>query len=90
MRTISIRIPEWMLQLIDKLIEKRIFISRSEFIRYAARLALKKYEYILQEQPQNTQKKQNNNQTPHNTPRYITILFLPPPIKQRKKQNQKS
>lgn len=63
MRTISIKIPEWMLQLIDKLIEKRIFISRSEFIRYAIRLALKRYEDQLQEQPQNT-KKQNNNQTP--------------------------
>lgn len=50
MKVISIRLPDWILNLIDKLCEKGIFISRSEFIRYAIRLALKRYERELEEQ----------------------------------------
>ena len=49
MKVISIRLPDWMLELIDKLVEKGIFISRSEFIRYAIRHALKRYEKELSE-----------------------------------------
>lgn len=49
MKVISIRLPDWILNLIDKLCEKGIFISRSEFIRYAIRLALKRYERELEE-----------------------------------------
>ncbi len=47
MKVISIRLPDWMLDLIDKLCARGIFISRSEFIRYAIRLALKRYEVEL-------------------------------------------
>ena len=47
MKVISIRLPDWMLDLIDKLCARGIFISRSEFIRYAIRLALKRYEIEL-------------------------------------------
>ena len=47
MKEISIRIPEWMLELVDKLIKKGIFVTRSEFVRYAIRLALKRYEDLL-------------------------------------------
>ncbi len=47
MKVISIRLPDWMLDLIDKLCSKGVFISRSEFIRYAVRLALKRYEMEL-------------------------------------------
>jgi len=47
MKVISIRLPDWMLELIDQLCMKGIFISRSEFIRYAIRSALKKYEKEL-------------------------------------------
>lgn len=47
MKVISIRLPDWMLDLIDKLCSKGIFISRSEFIRYAIRSALKRYETEL-------------------------------------------
>lgn len=49
MKVISIRLPDWMLELIDQLCMKGIFISRSEFIRYAIRLALKRYERELYE-----------------------------------------
>jgi len=38
-----------MLDLIDQLCDKGIFISRSEFIRYAIRFALKRYEKELYE-----------------------------------------
>lgn len=48
MKVISIRLPDWMLELIDQLCMKGVFISRSEFIRYAIRSALKKYEKELQ------------------------------------------
>ena len=47
LKVISIRLPDWMLDLIDKLCSKGVFISRSEFIRYAVRLALKRYEMEL-------------------------------------------
>ncbi|MEX0568890.1 MAG: ribbon-helix-helix domain-containing protein [Candidatus Njordarchaeota archaeon] len=49
MKVISIRLPDWMLDLIDQLCDKGIFISRSEFIRYAIRFALKRYEKELYE-----------------------------------------
>ena len=49
MKVISIRLPDWMLDLIDQLCIKGVFISRSEFIRYAIRLALKRYERELYE-----------------------------------------
>lgn len=49
MKVISIRLPEWILDNIDKLVDKKIFISRSEFIRFATRLALKKYRRFLEE-----------------------------------------
>ncbi len=48
-KVISIRLPDWMLELIDKLCTRGVFISRSEFIRYAIRLALKRYEKELYE-----------------------------------------
>mgnify|MGYP000639717336 CR=1 FL=1 len=47
LKVISIRLPDWMLDLIDKLCARGVFISRSEFIRYAIRLALKRYEIEL-------------------------------------------
>jgi len=49
MRVISIRIPDWMIELIDTLVEKMIFISRSEFIRYAIRTTLRRYERELRD-----------------------------------------
>jgi len=49
MKVISIRLPDWILNLIDRLCEKGVFISRSEFIRYAIRAALKRYERELEE-----------------------------------------
>lgn len=49
MRELCVRVPEWMLELIDALIRKGIFITRSEFVRYAIRLALSKYEKELED-----------------------------------------
>ena len=51
MKVISIRLPDWMIELIDRLCEVGVFISRSEFIRYAIRLGLKKYENELRDKP---------------------------------------
>ncbi|MEX0568337.1 MAG: ribbon-helix-helix domain-containing protein [Candidatus Njordarchaeota archaeon] len=48
MKVISIRLPDWVIENIDRLCELGVFISRSEFIRYAIRLALKRYEQELQ------------------------------------------
>ena len=49
LKVVSIRLPDWIIDLIDRLCEKGIFISRSEFIRYAIRVALKRYEKELRE-----------------------------------------
>jgi len=41
--TISVKLPEWMIKLIDDLVHQELYSSRSEFIREAIRLHLKKY-----------------------------------------------
>ncbi len=43
MEMISVRLPEWMVEMINELVEKGIFTTRSEFIREAIRSFLKKY-----------------------------------------------
>lgn len=44
MRIITVRLPDWMLELIDRLCMQGIFICRSEFIRYAIQKTLKMLE----------------------------------------------
>jgi len=44
MRTVSIKLPVWMINEMDDLILKGYFLNRSEFIRFAIRLTLKLYE----------------------------------------------
>ncbi len=43
MITISVKLPEWMIKLIDDLVHQELYSSRSEFIREAIRAHLKKY-----------------------------------------------
>lgn len=47
MKRLTVRVENWVLDLIDKLIKKGLFSTRSEFIRFAIRLALKKHERDL-------------------------------------------
>ena len=49
MKEICIRVPGWMLELIDALVKRGIFKTRSEFVRFAIRLALYRYEAVLEE-----------------------------------------
>ena len=46
MKRISIRIPENLVSIIDRLIELGLFYSRSEFIRYSIREALSELKSI--------------------------------------------
>jgi len=62
MKVISLRLPDWILERIDLLVEKRVFISRSEFIRYALRQALKSQEAFLK--MENQQKKTEEDNAP--------------------------
>lgn len=43
MYSISVRLPGWMLDALDYLVEKKIFISRSEAIRVAIRKLIREY-----------------------------------------------
>ena len=49
MKEICVRVPEWMLELIDALVKRGIFTTRSEFVRFAIRLTLYRYETVLEE-----------------------------------------
>ena len=49
MKEICVRVPEWMLELIDALVKGGIFMTRSEFVRFAIRLALWRYEEVLED-----------------------------------------
>lgn len=40
MDTVTIKVPKWMLDMIDLLVKKDLFPSRSEFIREAIRIHL--------------------------------------------------
>lgn len=44
MKIVTVRLPDWMLELIDQLCMQGIFICRSEFIRYAIQKTLKMLE----------------------------------------------
>ncbi|MEX0569077.1 MAG: ribbon-helix-helix domain-containing protein [Candidatus Njordarchaeota archaeon] len=52
MRVVSIRIPENIIHLIDLLCEKGYFVSRTEFIRYAIRIALEKFRKEIRQDAQ--------------------------------------
>lgn len=43
MITISVKMPEWMVKILDELVKLELFPSRSELIREALREYLKKY-----------------------------------------------
>jgi len=47
MDIVPVRLPKWMIEAIDELVMKGIFVSRAELIRYGIRLVLKKYEKEL-------------------------------------------
>ncbi|RLI75003.1 hypothetical protein DRP04_13955 [Archaeoglobales archaeon] len=47
MDVISIRFPRWMINAIDELVAKGIFVSRAELIRLGVRIVLRKYEKEL-------------------------------------------
>lgn len=47
MKVVSIRLPDWMIDLIDRLVLKGVFISRAEIIRYGIRLVLRAYREEL-------------------------------------------
>lgn len=47
MKLISVHLPEWMLNKLEKLVMKGIFPSRSEAIRVAICLLLNKYEDMI-------------------------------------------
>jgi len=49
MKEICVRVPMWMLELIDALVKRGIFTIRSEFVRFAIRLTLYRYEAVLEE-----------------------------------------
>ena len=48
MRVLSIRLPDWMIEMIDRLVENGVFISRSEFIRFCIRRGFKQFERELE------------------------------------------
>lgn len=50
MKIISVRLPVWMVNKIDDLVYKGVFVSRAEVIRYGVRIVLKKYENELKKQ----------------------------------------
>ena len=45
---VSIRLPEWMVKVMDQLVSMELFPNRSELIREAIRALLKKYLAQLQ------------------------------------------
>jgi len=47
MPLISIRLPERLLKALDDLVERGVFQSRAEAIRYAIRIMLDSYKYGL-------------------------------------------
>lgn len=47
MRVVSVRIPDWMIDKAYILIEKGIFISFSELVRYAIRKLLREYLEVI-------------------------------------------
>jgi len=50
MEIITIRLPRWMIQAIDDLVEKDLYPNRSEFIREAIRAHLRRYaDYLTKE-----------------------------------------
>jgi len=48
MEIITIRLPRWMIQAIDDLVEKGLYPNRSEFIREAIRSHLRRYANYLE------------------------------------------
>jgi len=48
MEIITIRLPKWMIQAIDELVEKGLYPNRSEFIREAIRGHLRRYANYLE------------------------------------------
>jgi len=48
MEIITIRLPRWMIQAIDDLVEKGLYPNRSEFIREAIRGHLRRYANYLE------------------------------------------
>jgi len=47
MQTVSFKITEEMLKKIDELVDKGIFISRSDLIRSALRMLLEQYQKVI-------------------------------------------
>jgi Arc/MetJ-type ribon-helix-helix transcriptional regulator len=43
MRTITVKIPEYLLRMIDRLVEEGVFYSRSDAVREAVRMLVEKY-----------------------------------------------
>jgi Arc/MetJ-type ribon-helix-helix transcriptional regulator len=43
MRTITVKIPEYLLRMIDRLVEEGLFYSRSDAVREAVRMLVDKY-----------------------------------------------
>jgi Arc/MetJ-type ribon-helix-helix transcriptional regulator len=43
MRTITVKIPEYLLRVIDRLVEEGVFYSRSDAVREAVRMLVEKY-----------------------------------------------
>ena len=71
MKEICIRVLRWTLELIDVLVKKEIFKTRSEFVRFAIRFALYRYEAVLEDvckhsrpvdSPKHPQKEEKDNQ----------------------------
>jgi len=48
MEIITIRLPRWMIQAVDDLVEKGLYPNRSEFIREAIRNHLRRYANYLE------------------------------------------
>ena len=49
MKEICVSVPRWMLKLIDALVKRGIFKTRSEFVRFAIRLTLYRYRATLED-----------------------------------------